>query len=136
MPRCFRIARPTESCRSPHPVLCKAGQAQTSSLITATLVVIMEKIPLNYEASEGDTNKQTTSTLPSEVVQCLEDARFVRAYPALITTTELTLAASSRHLYRQCPARLAHELHIPPFVPILHSPGDCHDHKPGVPKDD
>ncbi|XWX02229.1 hypothetical protein V2A60_010263 [Cordyceps javanica] len=37
----------------------------------------MDKIPLNYEASEGDTNKQVTSTLPNEVVQCLENARFV-----------------------------------------------------------
>lgn len=37
----------------------------------------MDKIPLNYEASEGDTNKQVTSTLPQEVVQCLENARFV-----------------------------------------------------------
>lgn len=40
----------------------------------------MDKIPLNYEASEGDTNKQVTSTLPQEVVQCLENARFVCAH--------------------------------------------------------
>lgn len=38
----------------------------------------MDKIPLNYEASEGDTHKRQTSTLPIEVVQCLENARFVR----------------------------------------------------------
>ncbi|POR38619.1 Pyridoxamine 5'-phosphate oxidase [Tolypocladium paradoxum] len=37
----------------------------------------MDKIPLNYEASEGDTHKQVTSTLPLEVVQCLENARFL-----------------------------------------------------------
>lgn len=37
----------------------------------------MSQIPLNYEASQGDTNKQTTSTLPLEVVQCLENARFL-----------------------------------------------------------
>ncbi|KAF7553019.1 hypothetical protein G7046_g7230 [Stylonectria norvegica] len=37
----------------------------------------MDQIPLNYEASEGDTNKQTTATLPQEVVQCLENARFL-----------------------------------------------------------
>ncbi|RCI08592.1 hypothetical protein L249_4691 [Ophiocordyceps polyrhachis-furcata BCC 54312] len=37
----------------------------------------MEKIPLNYEASEGDTHRQTTHTLPPEVVQCLENARFL-----------------------------------------------------------
>ncbi|KAH7316571.1 hypothetical protein B0I35DRAFT_409758 [Stachybotrys elegans] len=37
----------------------------------------MDKIPLNYEASEGDTHKQTTHVLPQEVVQCLENARFL-----------------------------------------------------------
>ncbi|KND89817.1 Pyridoxamine 5'-phosphate oxidase [Tolypocladium ophioglossoides CBS 100239] len=37
----------------------------------------MDKIPLNYEASEGDTHKQVTNTLPPEVVQCLENARFL-----------------------------------------------------------
>lgn len=38
----------------------------------------MDKIPLNYEASEGDTHKQLSSALPRDVVQCLENARFVR----------------------------------------------------------
>jgi hypothetical protein len=38
----------------------------------------MEQIPLNHEASDGDTNKQITGTMPPEVVQCLENARFVR----------------------------------------------------------
>lgn len=38
----------------------------------------MEQISLNYEASAGDTHKQTVSELPPEVVQCLENARFVR----------------------------------------------------------
>ena len=37
----------------------------------------MEQIPLNHEASDGDTNKQSTASLPAEVVQCLENARFV-----------------------------------------------------------
>ncbi|KJZ74831.1 hypothetical protein HIM_05740 [Hirsutella minnesotensis 3608] len=37
----------------------------------------MDKIPLNYEASEGDTHKQVTHSLPPEVVQCLENARFL-----------------------------------------------------------
>ncbi|GAB0136097.1 hypothetical protein EsDP_00004414 [Epichloe bromicola] len=37
----------------------------------------MDKIPLNYEASGGDTHKQTTTSLPQEVVQCLENARFL-----------------------------------------------------------
>lgn len=49
----------------------------------------MDKIPLNYEASEGDTNKQVTSTLPQEVVQCLENARFV--CDAQSVPTRLTL---------------------------------------------
>ncbi|KAF5130811.1 Pyridoxamine 5'-phosphate oxidase [Metarhizium anisopliae] len=44
----------------------------------------MDKIPLNYEASEGDTHKQTTNSLPPEVVQCLENARFLH----LATCTE------------------------------------------------
>lgn len=43
----------------------------------------MDKIPLNYQASEGEVQKQTTSELPSEVVQCLENARFVRHDPAI-----------------------------------------------------
>ncbi|KAH6604202.1 hypothetical protein Trco_007648 [Trichoderma cornu-damae] len=37
----------------------------------------MDQIPLNYEASEGDTHKRQTSALPAEVVQCLENARFL-----------------------------------------------------------
>ncbi|KAL8386809.1 hypothetical protein RB595_010370 [Gaeumannomyces hyphopodioides] len=37
----------------------------------------MDQIPLNHEASAGDTHKQTTATLPGEVVQCLENARFL-----------------------------------------------------------
>ncbi len=41
----------------------------------------MEQIPLNHEASAGDTNKQVTSVLPPEVIQCLENARFVRSVP-------------------------------------------------------
>ena len=34
------------------------------------------QIPLNYEASL-DSHRQTTNQLPSEVVQCLENARFL-----------------------------------------------------------
>ncbi|CAK7223702.1 hypothetical protein SCUCBS95973_005269 [Sporothrix curviconia] len=37
----------------------------------------MEQIPLNHQASDGDTNKQSTNCLPTEVVQCLENARFL-----------------------------------------------------------
>jgi len=35
------------------------------------------QIPLNHEASAGDTHLQTTAELPAEVVQCLENARFL-----------------------------------------------------------
>lgn len=38
----------------------------------------MDQISLNYEASAGDTHKQVVTSLPPEVVQCLENARFVR----------------------------------------------------------
>lgn len=37
----------------------------------------MDHIPLSHEASAGDCNKQTTSTLPPEVDNCLVNARFV-----------------------------------------------------------
>jgi hypothetical protein len=37
----------------------------------------MEQIPLNYEASAGDSHKQAVTSLPNDVVQCLENARFV-----------------------------------------------------------
>jgi hypothetical protein len=37
----------------------------------------MERIPLNHEASAGDTHKQVTTTLPSELVHCLEKNRFL-----------------------------------------------------------
>lgn len=35
-------------------------------------------IPMRHEASAGDTHKQVVSALPPDVVQCLENARFVR----------------------------------------------------------
>ncbi|KAI0204170.1 pyridoxamine 5'-phosphate oxidase [Astrocystis sublimbata] len=37
----------------------------------------MEQISLNHEASAGQTHQQTVSELPQEVVQCLENARFL-----------------------------------------------------------
>ncbi|KAI1408268.1 hypothetical protein F5Y13DRAFT_194547 [Hypoxylon sp. FL1857] len=37
----------------------------------------MDQIALNHEASAGDTHKQVVSSLPPEVVQCLENARFL-----------------------------------------------------------
>ncbi|KAK1775683.1 hypothetical protein QBC45DRAFT_382859 [Copromyces sp. CBS 386.78] len=36
-----------------------------------------QQIPLNYEASAGNTNMRITSEPPPEVVQCLENARFL-----------------------------------------------------------
>jgi len=39
----------------------------------------MSQIPLNAAASIGDNNRQVTSSLPPEVIQCLENARFVSA---------------------------------------------------------
>ncbi|KAK2600599.1 hypothetical protein N8I77_010121 [Diaporthe amygdali] len=37
----------------------------------------MSQIPLNAAASIGDNNRQVTSSLPPEVIQCLENARFL-----------------------------------------------------------
>ncbi|KAI0883915.1 uncharacterized protein GGS22DRAFT_166409 [Annulohypoxylon maeteangense] len=37
----------------------------------------MDQIALNHEASAGDTHKQLVTSLPQEVVQCLENARFL-----------------------------------------------------------
>lgn len=56
----------------------RARLTSSSSTTKVYATLTMDKIPLNYEASEGDTHKQVTSELPSEVVQCLENARFVR----------------------------------------------------------
>ncbi|KAK4145021.1 uncharacterized protein C8A04DRAFT_10974 [Dichotomopilus funicola] len=36
-----------------------------------------QQIPLSHEASAGNTNMRVTTTLPPEVVQCLENARFL-----------------------------------------------------------
>ncbi|KAL2016821.1 hypothetical protein VTK56DRAFT_2944 [Thermocarpiscus australiensis] len=36
-----------------------------------------QQIPLSHEASAGDTNMRVTTELPQEVVQCLENARFL-----------------------------------------------------------
>ncbi|KAI0376114.1 pyridoxamine 5'-phosphate oxidase [Hypomontagnella monticulosa] len=37
----------------------------------------MDQIALNHEASAGDTHKQLVTSLPPDVVQCLENARFL-----------------------------------------------------------
>lgn len=66
----------------------------------------MDQIPLNYEASQGDVHKQTTNTLPQEVVQCLENARFVRHGPLpripILDEADLGLSriASPRDVHR------------------------------------
>ena len=36
-----------------------------------------QQIPLSHEPSLGDTHKRITTELPTEVVQCLENARFL-----------------------------------------------------------
>ena len=46
--------------------------------------VMAAEVPLNYEASAGATHLQVADCLPSEVVQCLQNARFVR--PAISST--------------------------------------------------
>lgn len=90
----------------------------------------MDKIPLNYEASEGDTNKQVTSTLPKEVVQCLENARFVSLLDVRERPPKLTLEiASPRDVHRQRAQRVTHELHVPPVVNLLLQTCHCHDHE-------
>lgn len=55
----------------------EAQPRQADEHLHPTYRPAMDKIPLNYEASGGDTHKQTTTSLPQEVVQCLENARFV-----------------------------------------------------------
>lgn len=42
--------------------------------------------PLNYEASAGNTHLSVSSTLPTEVVQCLKNARFV-SFPHISTSS-------------------------------------------------
>lgn len=108
----------------------------------------MDKIPLNYEASEGDTNKQVTSTLPQEVVQCLENARFVCArrpqracpptWPSARSHTRLTILAiaTSRNLHRQCAPSLPHELYLSSVVAALVGSRHRHDHEPRLTQDD
>ncbi|KAI5867499.1 pyridoxamine 5'-phosphate oxidase [Durotheca rogersii] len=47
----------------------------------------MDQATLNYEASAGDTHKQIVSSLPPDVVQCLENARFYSSAPVIVMTT-------------------------------------------------
>src|SRR6266536_5299063 len=45
--------------------------------------IMATEAPLNYEASAGMNNLQVSNTLPSEVVQCLQNARFVSPLPPI-----------------------------------------------------
>ncbi|KZZ96104.1 FMN-binding split barrel-related protein [Moelleriella libera RCEF 2490] len=74
---------PTSTSPSPPPRTAAAATAAAGAAAGATAIA-MDKIPLSHEASNGDTHKQTTSRLPPEVVQCLENARFLH----LATCTE------------------------------------------------
>jgi len=51
----------------------------------------MEHIPLNHEASAGNTNMQVTTELPHEVVQCLENARFLHLATCLDNIPHVSL---------------------------------------------
>jgi hypothetical protein len=53
--------------------------------------------PLNWEASATATNIQISSTLPSEVVACLKNARFVSS-PSEMKLTTLMLMQTQLHL--------------------------------------
>lgn len=83
----------------------------------------MDQIPLNSEASQGDTHKQTTSTLPPDVVQCLDNARFVdlpRTTNNAITDRRLIIhIASLGNMHRQRAACLSNELYISSIVTLF-----------------
>ncbi|KAG6105660.1 hypothetical protein E4U14_005008 [Claviceps sp. LM454 group G7] len=64
--------------------ICSNGTWQETDRAKPNPVPAMDKIPLNYEASGGDTHKQITNCLPQAVVQCLQNARFLH----LATCTE------------------------------------------------
>ncbi|KAB5560057.1 hypothetical protein GE09DRAFT_1030766 [Coniochaeta sp. 2T2.1] len=51
----------------------------------------MDHIPLSHEASAGDCNKQTTSTLPPEVDNCLVNARFLHLATCTNNTPHVSL---------------------------------------------
>ena len=79
--------RPYKGPRTRRQITAKPHDNIASIDPSASATIMEQHIPLNYEASAGDTHKQVTTTLPQEVVQCLENARFVRvpAAPALRT---------------------------------------------------
>ncbi|KAK1829493.1 hypothetical protein QBC39DRAFT_384182 [Podospora conica] len=50
-----------------------------------------QQIPLNHEASAGSTNMRVTPSLPAEVVQCLENARFLHLATCTDNTPHVSL---------------------------------------------
>ena len=50
-----------------------------------------QQIPLSHEASAGDTNMRVTASLPQEVVQCLENARFLHLATCTDNTPHVSL---------------------------------------------
>ncbi|KAJ4298785.1 hypothetical protein N0V88_003818 [Collariella sp. IMI 366227] len=50
-----------------------------------------QQIPLSHEASAGDTNMRKTTTLPTEVVQCLDNARFLHLATCLDNVPHVSL---------------------------------------------
>ncbi|KAK3336109.1 hypothetical protein B0T19DRAFT_436917 [Cercophora scortea] len=51
----------------------------------------MDQIPLNHEASAGETHMRVTSSMPQEVVQCLENARFLHLATCLDNMPHVSL---------------------------------------------
>ncbi|KUI56167.1 hypothetical protein VP1G_03458 [Cytospora mali] len=51
----------------------------------------MSQIPLNAAASNGENDRQVTTCLPSEVVQCLENARFLHLATCTQDTPNVSL---------------------------------------------
>ena len=95
--------------------------------------------PLSNEGSAEPRDLQVSSTLPSEVAQCLQNARFVRPPPPppfiyLPPTCKLTanlfFLASPGNMHESLPPRLPDELHLPAQQPLLHDTYDNYDHKP------
>ncbi|KAK4136889.1 hypothetical protein BT67DRAFT_373833 [Trichocladium antarcticum] len=50
-----------------------------------------QQIPLSHEASAGDTNMRVTASLPQEVVQCIENARFLHLATCANNTPHVSL---------------------------------------------
>lgn len=125
--------------------ICSNGTWQETDRAKPNPVPAMDKIPLNYEASVGDTHKQITNCLPQAVVQCLQNARFVSLFPRRhrrfwtghmnLTLNFIKIIAPSCDMHRKRAQCLAHELYLPPLITVLGRPGDCHDDEPPIAED-